>query len=166
MLCKLTGDRKLQVYRHPLRRATHRAAELGRRMSEQMMKMTMRDACGPGGTAGLPVRRVSSAGRPQLPSRDALAGLSLLLRDELPPLPGSPAVHRMQMSACSTTDQSGAVGWCSNHRARTAGGCRMQLDGYDVGRMHSWWQGHRVGCGGAGDSAGRRPEPGEGPLAE
>ena len=52
MLCKLTGDRKLQVYRHPLRRATHRAAELGRRMSEQMMKMTMRDACGPGGTAG------------------------------------------------------------------------------------------------------------------
>jgi hypothetical protein len=107
---------------------------------------------------------LGTAGRPQLPSRDALAGLSLLLRDELPPLQTgrSPAVHRMQMSACSTTDQSGAVGWCSNHRARTAGGCRMQLDGYDVGRMHSWWQGHRVGCGGAGDSAGRRPEPGGG----
>ena len=62
----------------------------------------------------LPARRVSSAGRPQLPSRDALVGLSLLLRDELPPLPGTPAVHRMRTGAgtARTTGQSGAVGRC------------------------------------------------------
>ena len=90
------------------------------------------DACGPGGTwncrsGGCPRPEcdLGTAGRPQLPSRDALAGLSLLLWDELPPLQTgrSPAVHRMQMGASSTTDQSGAVGRCvlmqppgQNHR--------------------------------------------------
>ena len=61
----------------------------------------------------LPGRRVSSAGRPQLPSRDALAGLSPLLRDYSYLRSQVP----LQCTACgqvpgSTTDQSGAVGRC------------------------------------------------------
>ena len=116
---------------------------------------------------------VSSAGRPQLPSRDALAGLSPLLRDELPPLPGTPAVHRMRSQNAqvpgSTTDQSGAVGRCvhiqppgQDHRwlgrrpSSRGHSCQLvavlSLEvGSNVG--YSWWQGHRVGCGRAGDSA-------------
>ena len=140
------------------------------------MKMTMWDACGPGGTAGtagpegvlgLSVTSALLADlscQVETPLRVFLysCGTSYLRSQAVLQctvckwVPVAPPISRVQLAdACSC-----------NHRARTAGGCRMQLDGYDVGRMHSWWQGHRVGCGGAGDSAGRRPEPGGGPLAE
>ena len=123
---------------------------------------------------------LGTAGRPQLPSRDALAGLSLLLRDELPLLPGTPAVHRMRIGASSTTDQSGAVGRCvlmqppgQNHRwlsdtvgriqGRMLDGCRWT--GRDVGGTRPVGCSRSVGCAvtsspgrvwGAGGRAGKR----------
>ena len=58
-----------------------------------------------------PVRWTMSSLAAPAAEGDALAGLSPLLRDVLPPLPGSPAVHRMQSDAKnSTTGQSGVVG--------------------------------------------------------
>ena len=179
MLCKLTG---IVVFRHrSAAEAAHtqsggdRPTESRARLSEShrvQMGCRSSGACGPGGTAGV----AGPDGCPQL--ADLSCQVETPLRVFLHSCGTSYLRFRpaavLQCTACgrmpgSTTDQSGAGGRCvhiqppgQDHRWLGRGpssrGHSCQLVavlslgvGSTVG--YSWWQGHRVGCGGAGDSA-------------